>query len=120
MSATARGAGEAGGHRAGLAAAPTRQLAINRLRQRRPLDAAAVDRFLARHPVPIVEGSRCTFLFRGEADEVHLVQRVLGLPDRLPLRRLRGTDLWWVVLELPEGSRVEYQLEVRRGEHGSG
>src|SRR4029079_9279901 len=26
--------------------------------------------------------------------------------------RLRGTDLWYAVLELPEGSRVEYQLEV--------
>jgi enterochelin esterase family protein len=94
-----------------------RQLAINRLRARADLDAAAVDRFLAEHPVPIVEGPRCTFLHRGEADSVHLVQRVLGLPDRLPLRRLRGTDLWSAVLELPEGSRVEYQLEVRRGEH---
>ena len=27
------------------------------------------------------------------------------------------TDLWYLVLELPEGSRVEYQIEVRRGEH---
>ena len=52
-----------------------------------------------------------------EADEVHLVQRIVGLPDRIPLRRLWGTDLWYVVVELPEGSRVEYQLEVRRGEH---
>ena len=95
----------------------TRRLAVNLLKDRQPLDAAAVDRFLARHPAPIVEGPRCTFLFRGEADEVHLVHRVLGLPDRLPLRRLRGTDLWSAVLELPEGSRVEYQLEVRRGEH---
>ena len=95
----------------------TRRLAINRLKERGPLDAAAVDRFLARHAVPIVEGARCTFLFRGEVDAVNLVHRVLGLPDRLPLRRLRGTDLWSVVLELPEGSRVEYQLEVRRGEH---
>ena len=98
-------------------AAGSRKLAINRLRERRPLDAAAVDRFLARHEVPIVEGARCTFLYRGEADEVLLVHRIVGLPDRLPLRRLRGTDLWYVVLELPEGSRVEYQLEVRRGEH---
>ena len=80
---------------------------------------AAVDRFLARHEVPIVEGDRCTFLYRGEADEVRLVHRIVGLPDRLPLRRMRGTDLWYVVLELPEGSRVEYQLEVRRGEHAS-
>jgi enterochelin esterase family protein len=101
------------------AATPTvaGRLAINRLKDRKPLDAAAVDRFLARHEVPIVEGPRCTFLFRGEADEVHLAQRVIGLPDRIPLRRLWGTDLWYVVLELPEGSRVEYQIEVRRGDH---
>ncbi len=92
------------------------RLAINRLRERQP-DAAAVDRFLARHETPVVEGDRCTFLWRGEADAVFLVQRIVGLPGRIPLRRLRGTDLWYVVLELPEGSRVNYQLEVRRGEH---
>jgi enterochelin esterase-like enzyme len=92
-----------------------RKLAINRLRERRPLDSAAVDRFLARREVPIVEGARCTFLYRGEADEVFLVHRIFGLPDHLPLRRLRGTDLWYAVLELPDGSRVEYQLEVVRG-----
>ena len=92
------------------------RLAINRLREGRP-DAAAVDRFLARHEVPIVEGDRCTFLWRGTADAVHLVQRIVGLPDRIPLRQLWGTDLWYVVLELPEGSRVNYQLEVRHDEH---
>ena len=96
---------------------PPGRLAINRLKDRKPLDAAAVDRFLSRHEAPIVEGRRCTFLFRGEADEVHLVQRIIGLPDRIPLRRLWGTDLWYVVLELPEGSRIEYQIEVRRGDH---
>src|SRR4029079_3083372 len=93
------------------------KLAINRLRERRPLDAAAVDRFLARHEVPIVEGDRCTFLWRGAADAMNLVHRIIGLPDRLPLRRVHGTDLWSVVLELPAGSRVNYQLEVRRGEY---
>jgi len=96
---------------------PTRRLAINRLRDRKPLDAAAVDRFLARHEVPIVEGPRCTFLYRGQADEVFLAQRIVGLPERLPLRPLRGTDLWYLVLELPEGSRVNYQLEIRHGDH---
>jgi enterochelin esterase-like enzyme len=89
------------------------RLAINRLRERKP-DAAAVDRFLARHEMPIVEGARCTFLWRGEADAVYLVQRIVGLPDKIPMRRLWGTDLWYVVLELPEGSRINYQLEVRR------
>lgn len=91
------------------------RLAINRLKERKP-DAAAVDRFLARHDVPIVEGDRCTFLWRGEADEVFLVQRIVGLPERLPLRRLWGTDLWYLVLELPPGSRINYQVEVRRGD----
>jgi enterochelin esterase-like enzyme len=68
--------------------------------------------------VPIVEGARCTFLFRGDADEVHLVHQVFGLPGRIPLRRLTGTGLWYVVLELPDGSRVEYQFEVsRNGRH---
>jgi enterochelin esterase-like enzyme len=94
-----------------------RRLAINRLKDRRPLDAATIDRFLARHEVPIIEGRRCTFLFRGEADQVWLAQRVVGLPGLIPLRRLRGTDLWYLVLELPEGSRVNYQLEVRRDGH---
>jgi len=93
------------------------KLAINRLRERRPLDGATVDRFLGRHEVPIVEGSRCTFLWRGEADEVFMVHRIFGLPDHLRLRRLRGTDLWYAVLELPDRSRVEYQLEVVRGGH---
>ena len=92
-----------------------RKLAINRLRERRPLSPAVIDRFLARHEVPIVEGARCTFLYRGEADEVRLVHRIYGLPAPMPLRRLPGTDLWYLVQELPEGSRVEYQLEVGRG-----
>jgi enterochelin esterase-like enzyme len=94
-----------------------RKLAINRLKERTPVDTASIDRFIARHDVPIVEGSRCTFLFRGEADDVFVVQRILGLPDRILMRRLWGSDLWYLVLELPQGSRVEYQIEVRRGDH---
>ncbi|HEY3732731.1 MAG TPA: alpha/beta hydrolase-fold protein [Streptosporangiaceae bacterium] len=93
----------------------SRKLAINRLRERGAADPAAIDRFLARHEVPIIEGARCTFLYRGEADEVFIVHRTLGLPDHLPLRRLPGTDLWHAVLELPEGSRIEYQVELVRG-----
>ena len=93
---------------------PQRKLAINRLRERRSLDAAAIDRFLARHQVPIVEGARCTFLYRGDADEVALVHRTVGLPERIPLRRLADTDLWYIVVELPEQSRIEYQLEAAR------
>jgi enterochelin esterase-like enzyme len=88
-------------------------LAINRLRLPGGIDATSVDRFLAGREVPLVEGRFCTFLHRGEADEVHLVVRIVGLPDRLPMRRVPGTDLWYVILEVPEGSRIEYQIEVR-------
>jgi enterochelin esterase-like enzyme len=91
------------------------RLAINRLRERLPLESLEIDDFLESHAIPIVEGARCTFLFRGDADEAWLCQRIVGLPNRIPLRRLRGTDLWYLVLELPEGSRVEYQIEIRRG-----
>ena len=95
----------------------TNRLAINQLQQQDPIDEAVVDRFLASHEVPIVEGRHCTFLFRGEADEVHLAQRILGLPDRMPMRQIPATTLWYIVLKVPQGSRVNYQLEVRRGHH---
>lgn len=91
--------------------------AIAELRATEPLDAAAVDDFLARHEVPIIEGRTCTFLYRGEADAVHVAHRVVGLPERIPLQRLEGTDLWWAAVELPEGSRVEYRIQVTCGEH---
>jgi enterochelin esterase-like enzyme len=91
-------------------------LAINQLQQGDSVDESAVDRFLAKHDVPIVEGRHVTFLFRGEADEVHLWQRILGLPNRLAMLRVPATTLWYIVLKVPEGSRINYQLEVRRGD----
>jgi enterochelin esterase-like enzyme len=94
----------------------TSRLAINQLQQGF-VDEAAVDRFLAGREVPIVEGRHCTFLFRGEADEAYLAQRILGLPSRLPMRRVAATTLWYVVLKVPQRSRINYQIEVRRGEH---
>ena len=93
------------------------RLAINRLRERVPLEGPEIDEFLSSRPIPIIEGARSTFVFRGQADEVWLCQRIVGLPNRISLRRLRGTDLWYLVLELPEGSRIEYQIEIRRGDH---
>jgi enterochelin esterase family protein len=75
----------------------------------------AIQAFLGRHQVPIVEGAKVTFLFRGHADEVRLRHWVYGLTSSEPLHRIAGTDLWYHVLELPEGSRVEYKLEVTRG-----
>lgn len=93
------------------------KLAINQLRESEHLDEARVDAFVAEHGVPIVEGSKCTFLHRGEADEVWVRHRIVNQPQRVPMKRVPGLSLWWVTIELPEGSRVEYQLEIRRGEH---
>jgi enterochelin esterase-like enzyme len=79
--------------------------------------AEDVDRFLAAHPLPIVDGRACAFFYRGAADEVRLVQRITGQTGRVPMRRIAGTDLWYAVLDVPEGSRLNYQFEVRRGDH---
>jgi enterochelin esterase-like enzyme len=94
--------------------APT-PLAIDELRH--GADPGAVDRFLHDRAVPIVEGSTVTFLWRGEADAVRVQHWVVGLPNPLPLTRIDGTDLWFGVTDLPEGSRVEYRLEVVHGDH---
>jgi enterochelin esterase family protein len=103
-----------------------RKLAINRLRERAgsapdapgesALDEATLQRFFARHEFPIVEGPSCTFAVRRRAEEMFLRHRVVGLPENLPLRRIRGTDVWYVVVEIPPASRVEYQFESRTGE----
>jgi enterochelin esterase family protein len=90
-------------------------LSITQLEHETPLDAAAVDRFLASHTFPIVEGTSVTFVYRGEADTVHLQHWIYGLPSYQPFHRVAGTDLWRLIMELPERSRVEYKLEVARG-----
>lgn len=106
-----------GGHQQWSAGGGTNRLAINQLQQQSWVDETTVDQFLAGREVPIVEGRHCTFLFRGEADEVYLAQRIVGLPSRLPMRRVTGTSLWYVVLKVPKSSRINYQIEVVRPEH---
>ncbi len=72
--------------------------------------------FLEQHDVPIVEGTKVTFVFHGEADEVALRHWVYGLPAAVPLHRVPRTDLWYHTIELPEGSRVEYKYQVTVGQ----
>lgn len=90
------------------------KLAINELRAR-SVDEHVVSEFLADREVPIVEGPKCTFLFRGEADGVAVRHRIVNQPQHVPMKRLEGTSLWFVTIELPAHSRVEYQIEVRVG-----
>ncbi len=86
------------------------------LRARGPLSAAEVDAFLASHRFPVVEGPTTTFVWRGEADAVHLLHMIFGLPTHQPFLRLPGTDLWIVAIDLPARSRIEYKIEVTRGD----
>jgi NAD(P)-dependent dehydrogenase (short-subunit alcohol dehydrogenase family) len=68
------------------------RLAVNRLRERLPLDGPTIDRFVGRYGCPIIEGERATFLYRGDVDEVWVRHRVVGLPDPLPLKRIGTVD----------------------------
>ncbi len=77
----------------------------------------AIDQLLREHSIPLVEGSTCTFLWRGEADWVAVEHRIMGVPIPLALRRMEGTDLWFASVELPRGARIQYRILVRRGEN---
>jgi enterochelin esterase family protein len=76
----------------------------------------AIDQLLREQRVPLVEGPICTFLWRGDADWVAVDHRMPEIPIPLPLRRLKGTDLWYASVELPRGARIQYRILVRRGE----
>jgi len=76
-----------------------------------------VERILQEQPVPIVEGTLSTFVWRGEADAVAVEHRIVGLQEPLPLRRIRNSDVWFATVELPPGSRVEYRMLLRYGDH---
>ena len=78
----------------------------------------AVDAWMSRHKFPVVVGPSITFVWRGDAEAVHLKHWVFGLPSSQSLGRVDGTDVWHLTMQLPPGSRVEYKLEVVR--HGKG
>lgn len=94
-----------------MRAAP--KLAIQQLIDSKP-DPAKIDKFLAGRSVPIVEGPSCTFIWRGEANGVSLRHWIFGLESANALARLPGTDLWYLTLDIPHGSRVEYKFEIHR------
>jgi enterochelin esterase family protein len=89
-------------------------LAIRALERQQPLSEEAIDSFMEENTFPIQEGTTSTFVYRGEADRVNLRHFIYGLPESRPFTRIAGTDLWYLALELPEGSRVEYKIDVVR------
>lgn len=88
-------------------------LAIEELLASQP-DGARAQAFLSGRRVPIVEGPSVTFLWKGEADAVYLRHWIYGLESSTSLARVPHTDLWYLTLEIPRGSRVEYKYEVHQ------
>jgi len=89
--------------------------AIAELESRGQLRAADIDQFLRSHAFPIVEGRTVTFVWVGAADEVHLRHWIHGLPSSQAFAQLHGSPLWFLSIDIPEKSRVEYKLEIVRG-----
>jgi enterochelin esterase family protein len=91
-------------------------LSIDELVRSAP-DEAKVDVWMKGRRFPIVEGPSATFVWRGEADAVKLRHFIYGLESAQPLTRVKGTSLWYLTVEIPPKSRVEYKLEIHRGEN---
>ena len=98
---------------------PPELRALDRVRGRagRAAGGGALEALLGGREVPLREGRRATFLYRGPAERVELRHWIYGLEPDPPFRRLDGTDVWALTLELPEDSRVEYKLAVVEDGH---
>jgi enterochelin esterase-like enzyme len=88
------------------------RLAIHALLQGDPPTRDEVDDFLQQHSFPIVEGPNVTFVFRGAVDSVKLRHWIFGLESAQELERVADSDLFYIIVELPSKSRVEYKFEV--------
>ncbi len=75
----------------------------------------AVAQFVETHEFPIRDGPHTTFVFRGAADSVLLGHWLFGTAAAREMERLADSDLWFVTLDLPPGSRVEYRFQRMRG-----
>lgn len=88
---------------------------VRRLRSEKETEAdGLIQEFLDTHEFPLREGRTAVFVFHGEADRVRLQHWVFGLDTKVDLEPLEGTDLWFVALDLPEETRMEYKLAVER------
>ena len=61
---------------------------------------------------PIVEPGICTFAFDGPVISVRLAHFGVGLPEDLSFRPLGETGWWVLALSVPDGTRLEYKLDV--------
>jgi len=91
-----------------------RRLAIQELLASAP-DSAKAHAFIAGKKFPLLEGTSATFVWLGAADGVSLRHWIFGLESSNALARVPHTDLWYLTMDIPPGSRIEYKYEVHRG-----
>jgi len=77
--------------------------------------ASEVNALIAKTDFPLVDATGVTFVYRGEADGVHLRHWIYGLPTAESLAPLGNHDIWYLHLDLPPGSRIEYKFEIVTG-----
>jgi len=85
-------------------------LAVQELENLSSIDAETIDAFMEGRTFPIVEKGSITFVYRGEAEEVVLQHFIFGLPTSQPFHRLKGTDFWYLTVDVPRKSRIEYKI----------
>jgi enterochelin esterase family protein len=75
--------------------------------------AGALDeRRTAGESFPITEPGVCTFAFCGPVISVRLAHFGVGLPEDLAFEPLEESEWWVLALALPDGTRLEYKLDV--------
>jgi enterochelin esterase-like enzyme len=85
---------------------------VRALVERGELTADAATGLIEAGPVPLVEPGSCTFFYRGDVDAVSLQNFGVGLQPDLSFTRIDGSNLWYLVLDLQPGTRLEYKLDV--------
>jgi enterochelin esterase family protein len=87
-----------------------RKLAIHHLTDARP-GRKEIDGFVSDHQFPLQEGPYTTFVYRGPGESVYLGHWIYGLPSSQVFHRVEGTDLFYLIMELPSASRIEYKFQ---------
>jgi enterochelin esterase-like enzyme len=90
----------------------TASLPIVRRVEARWTAEALDERRAAGEPFPIVEPGRCTFAFAGPVISVRLAHFGVGLPEDLSFEPVDESEWWVLALEVPDGTRLEYKLDV--------
>ncbi len=63
---------------------------------------------------PLQDGAGATFVWIGDAEAVALQHWMDVFPPLPGFHRIDHTPIWYLTIELPVGSRIEYKIAVRR------